>query len=138
MTHVLDASAIIGHLDPGDAHHEPASQALVGAAGTRLVAHPLTIGECLVGAVRAGQGEGVRAAIADMGVELFAVDDDSPLRLAGLRVETGLRMPDCCVLDAALQRGANLIAFDAGLTAAARRLGLLVIPAPSSAQGSPN
>lgn len=131
MTHVLDASAIIGHLDPGDGHHELASQALVRAAGTRLVAHPLTIGECLVGAVRSGQGEDVRAAIADMGVKLFAVDDDSPLRLASLRVETGLRMPDCCVLDAALQCGADLIAFNDRLTAAARRLGLHVVSVPS-------
>lgn len=128
MTYVLDASALIGHLDPGDAHHEPASQVLVAAAGARLVAHPLTIGECLVGAVRSGQGEEVRAAIAAMGVELFAVDGDSPLRLATLRVGTGLRMPDCCVLDAALQRDADLIAFDDRLTAAARRLGLHVVP----------
>lgn len=52
-----------------------------------------------------------------------------PLRLARLRATTGLKLPDCCALDAALGHGASLATFDEALAAAARRLGVDVLPA---------
>lgn len=124
MSYALDASAIIAHLDAGDAHHDAASDRLDEAAGERLLAHPLTLAECLVAPVRAGRGAEMVAAIAAMRIEPVEVDGDSPLRLAELRVTTGLRMPDCCVLDVARRHDAAVITFDTRMARAAGRLGL--------------
>lgn len=128
MTCALDASAIIAHLDPQDAHHTQATASLLGAAGERLVAHPLTLAECLVVAVRAGRGAEVEETIRLMGVTPTTLDGASPLRLAEIRVVTGLRMPDCCALDAAVASDATLVTFDQQLAAAARRFGVAVLP----------
>jgi predicted nucleic acid-binding protein len=96
------------------------------AAGVRPVAHPLTLAECLVAAVRADRGAEMAEAIRQMRVHVAPVDTDSPLRLAVLRVSTGLRMPDCCALDVAAAEGATFVTFDRRLATAARRLGLTV------------
>jgi len=128
VSYALDASAIIAHLDPHDAHHDAATAVLVAAAGHRFVAHPLNVAECLVAAVRADRGDEVAQAIRTMGVAPVAVDDGGPLRLAELRVATGLRMPDCCALDAALTTAATFVTFDDRQARAARSLGLAVEP----------
>ncbi len=62
-----------------------------------------------------------------LGVQPASRDDGEPLRLATLRVSTGLRLPDCCVLDAAQTNAARLATFDAALGKAARRLGIPVL-----------
>lgn len=127
MSMALDASVIIAHLDPSDAHHAPATTLLLDAAGAALLAHPLTIVEALVFAVRSGSGAEVRDAIRSMGVVVADMDAEGPLRLARLRVETGLRMPDCCVLDVAQEGAASVATFDDRLARAAAALGLVVV-----------
>jgi predicted nucleic acid-binding protein len=47
-----------------------------------------------------------------------------PVRLALLRAETGLKLPDCCVLLAAEQSGAAVATFDDRLAGAVTRRGL--------------
>jgi hypothetical protein len=37
---------------------------------------------------------------------------DTAVRLAQLRADTGLKMPDCCVLLAARDSGASIASFD--------------------------
>lgn len=128
MTYALDASAIIAHLDAGDSHHGAVGGLLDRAIDDRLVAHVLTVAECLVAAVRAGRGADMLDAIRAMRVDAVGLDDGSPLRLAELRVATGLRMPDCCALDAARIHEATLITFDGRQAAAGRMLGLSVEP----------
>jgi predicted nucleic acid-binding protein len=44
--------------------------------------------------------------------------------LAALRAGTGLKLPDCCVLQAAEQAHAGIATFDDRLAAAARELGV--------------
>jgi len=62
------------------------------------------------------------------GITLAGRDDDEPLRLAELRAMTRLKLPDCCVLDAARTNEAKLATFDRPLATAARRLDVLVVP----------
>lgn len=125
---VLDASVLIAHLDPADAHHGPATSILVDAAPDGFLVHPITLAEVLVGGVRIGKGAQMRADLEAAGVRLVGRDADEPLRLAELRVATGLRMPDCCVVDAAVSHGAGLASFDQALVVAARRLGVPTVP----------
>lgn len=124
----LDASVLVAHLQPSDAHHSAATEFLRGTGNEALVAHTLTVAEVLVGGVRIGRGEEMLADLRAIGVHTAAPSDDEPLRLARLRAATSLRMPDCCVLDTALETRASLATFDKGLAAAARELAVTVEP----------
>ena len=61
-----------------------------------------------------------------MGVEQLPVPAEQPLTLAKLRAGTSLRLPDCCVLAAAMETGAALATFDATLAKVAAEHGITV------------
>lgn len=125
---VLDASIVIAHLDPVDPHHRAATELLAEAEVGKLLIHPLTLAEVLVGGVRVGTGAGMREDIRAMGIEVAPLDEDHPLRLAELRVTAKLKLPDCCVLDLSLHRQGALATFDADLAEAASERGIVVLP----------
>lgn len=125
----LDASVVIAHLQPRDGHHKAASAYLSEHVDERLLMHPLTLAEVLVGGVRTSRGQGLLADLQAIGVEVAEWSDGASLRLATLRVETGLKLPDCCVLDTALNFAAELATFDDDLAQAARDRNLTVGPA---------
>lgn len=123
----LDASVLIGHLTPHDAHHAAATEVLLGAAPGSMLVHSLTLAEVLVGGVRVGRGRALRDDIEAAGVRVVAPDPGEPLRLAELRVSTGLKMPDCCVLDVALRTASSLATFDDALASHARQRGVTLL-----------
>lgn len=124
---VLDASVLVAHLDPLDAHHDAATRVLLNAADEPLLVHPLTLAEVLVGGVKIGKGAQMQADLQAAGVRLAPRDDDEPLRLAELRATTTMKLPDCYVLDAALTNDARLATFDRALATAAHRLKVSVV-----------
>ncbi|WP_147916059.1 type II toxin-antitoxin system VapC family toxin [Ruania zhangjianzhongii] len=63
-----------------------------------------------------------------IGIEVADHPEGEPLRLARLRVQCGLRLPDCCALDTALATESTLATFDGALARAARDLGVAVAP----------
>lgn len=122
---VVDASVLIAHLDAGDAQHEQAVERLLEVAEQSLGCSPITLAEVLVGPARRSRLELARQAIADLGVTEIALAADAASRLASLRAETNLKLPDCCVLLAAQDAGADgVLTFDDRLTREAARLGL--------------
>lgn len=122
---VADASVLIAHLDENDAHHERAAALLLDAAEDALAASPITIAEVLVGPARAGRLDAAHAALSRLGLREIAIGADAAARLATLRAESGLKLPDCCVLLAAQDAPAQgLLSFHDRLVAAARRLGV--------------
>ncbi len=123
---VLDASVLIAHFDVGDAHHADARALLAGLTSV-LVVSPLTMAEVLVGPTRSGDPAVIVAAVADLGVHEVRLPDDAAPRLAALRVETRLRLPDCCVLLAAQDADRQLATFDQRLALAGRSRGLTVV-----------
>jgi len=127
----LDASMLIAHLQPRDPHHEAATTYLRGNADQPLLMHSLNLAEVLVGGVRAGRGQELLDDLHAMGVGVAMQHDGEPLRLAALRVETGLKLPDCCALEAALASESTLATFDERLAAAARSRHVKVGPAPA-------
>jgi len=124
---VLDASVLIAAMTPSDPHHAKAREVLrAGARANALAAHRITVAESAVGAARSGQVQVLRANYARLGITMLGNDDDEPWRLARLRADTGLPMPDCCVLDAAIAHRATLGTFDQRLAVAAIAHGLVV------------
>lgn len=107
---VVDASVLIAFLDPNDAHHSVAVEILEDASPPLFV-HPITAAEVLVAPERNDVADAVWADLVAIGVE---VDDTpiDPLMLARLRVKTGCKMPDCCVLASAATRNTAVATFD--------------------------
>ena len=123
----LDASVLIALMNAGDAHHRDAVTLVRRAAiAGDVAAHPITIAESAVGAAEHGRLPQVRDAFAGLGLETAPGDPDQPWRLADLRAKTQLALPDCCVLDVALETQGTLATFDARLAAAARERGVPV------------
>lgn len=129
---VLDASLLIAHLSPHDRHHRAATAFLAEHAGTQHWISTLNRAEVLTGYARKDRlAEGVHV-LADLGVAEFGFGDgaavDPGAELAAFRAETGLTLPDCCVLLAARQSRSAVASFDERLRAAAVEIGLTVLP----------
>jgi predicted nucleic acid-binding protein len=124
---VLDASVLIAYLDAEDAQHEAAESLLAREIDDEFAANPLTLAEVLVGPSRTGRLDAARSALRDLEIIERPFPADTAVRLAGLRADTGLRMPDCCVLLAAQDATARVAAFDARLLRAAEALGLVAL-----------
>ncbi len=122
---VFDASVLIAALSPTDTHHLAARSLLVRCdLDQGGMVHPINLAEVLVGPSRRGKHVEAAEAIAASGVETMAVDLHTPIRLAQLRAATGLAIPDCCALDAAIETGCAIATFDDRLARAATSLGI--------------
>lgn len=127
---VVDASVLIAVMNPDDVHHADAVAMIRrGAIAGGLVAHPMTVAESAVGAAEHGRLDQVRHAFAGLGLVTAESDPEECWRLAALRAEARLALPDCCVLDLAMQSGGTLATFDARLAGAARRRGVTLAAA---------
>ncbi len=92
-----------------------------------MLVHTATLAEVLVGAVRVGLRASVRDDLRAAGIDVASHDANEPLRLAELRALSGLKLPDCCVLDVAIRNHASIATFDDALAAAARRHDVAVL-----------
>ncbi len=124
---VLDASVVIAHFASHDAHQGAASAFFRSQTDTGFLVHSLTLTEILVGPIRAGREGFALKQLADLGIDEWAPGRGSAARLARLRVETGLKLPDCCVLDAAMVTRSALATCDAALARAAASVGVAVV-----------
>jgi predicted nucleic acid-binding protein len=125
----LDASVVIAHLQPRDPHHRAATGYFRDHAGEPLLIHALNLAEVLIGGVKAGRGQELLDDLHAIGIRVANQHVGEPLRLAALRVETGLKLPGCCALDTALTSESTMATFDERLAAAARTRHLEVAPA---------
>lgn len=126
---VLDASVIISYLDWQNIHHQRAERLLAREVDSDFGVNSLTLAEVLVMPARTGQLDAVQTVLRDLDIRELPFPDDVALQLARLRVETGLKMPACCVLLAAEHESARLASFDDQLTMAAATRHLDVVAA---------
>lgn len=130
---VIDASVLIAHLNGADSSHDRAEAALLAAAELPLAASSITLAEVLVGPVRAGKLDVARSALRALEIAEVAFGAGAAERLAALRADTGLKLPDCCVLLAAQDVGAEaVLTFDDRLMKRAQELGYGWDPGSSS------
>ncbi|GAB2528564.1 type II toxin-antitoxin system VapC family toxin [Paramicrobacterium agarici] len=121
---VLDASVVIAVLTHDDQHHDQADSFFRATVSNGYLMHSLTLAEILVGPVRARRETLALRAIDGLGISEWSPGERSASRLATLRAETSLKLPDCCVLDAALETSSSLATFDEKIATAARALGV--------------
>lgn len=112
---VLDAGVLIGFVNPPDAHHEAAVQAIkdLVAAREKLVVSAITLAEVLVGPLRHGPGAAadVKSSIVSLPqLSVEPVDVPTAERLALIRSrDTRLAIPDAVVVATAQIFGASRI-----------------------------
>lgn len=121
---VLDASVLIAHLDAHDAHHAAATRRLLDLAEQPFGAGTVTLAEVLVGPTRSGRLAEAEAALGALDVAELQLPADSARKLAALRAETALKLPDCCVLLAAASVDGRVLTLDERLSREAARRGL--------------
>lgn len=121
---VLDASVLIAYLDGADRHHAKAKSLLEALSSEPWGVSSVTLAETLVYPARAGQLEEAEAALVAIDIQELLSGGGAPGRMAEMRAEMGIKMPDCCVLQAAQDNDATVASFDLGLLAAAEKLGL--------------
>lgn len=124
----LDASIIIAHFNEADTHHPAAEAFFTEHIDAEFLMHTLTIAEVLVVPTRMRRVEQAMRWLGRLGVAEWNHSPGEARHLAELRVESGLRMPDVCVLDTALSTNAALATFDTALASAARSLGVTLLP----------
>lgn len=124
---VFDASVLIAYLDGGDDLHDAAETLLATAIDDDFGANSLTLAEVLVVPARVGREEAVREVLHELELNELPFPPDTAVRLARLRVSTGLKMPDCCVLLAAEEHHATVATFDDRLIRAAEDRKLAVL-----------
>lgn len=124
---VVDASVLIGHLEPADAHHAQATAVLTAHLLESFAASVITLAEVYTGAARCGQAPRLKELLEDLRVEELELPAGASLRVGELRAETNLTTPDCCVLCTAEHHRAAIATFDDKLAARAREIGIPVI-----------
>ena len=77
---------------------------------------------------RAGRLPEALGLLDQLGVTEVAFEADTAIMLAELRAAAGAKMPDCCVLLTAEQRGTAVATFDDRLRRSAVLRGLSVLP----------
>jgi predicted nucleic acid-binding protein len=117
---VFDARVLIAYLGGDDHLHARAETLLDEAVDDDLGANSLTLAEVLVGPASTGRMDVARDALRDLEIEELPFPSDTATRLAQLRTDTGLKLPDCCVLLTAEHRDARVASFDDRLVRAAR------------------
>ena len=126
---VLDASVLIGHFEPADAHHADATALLRAHLTDSFAASVVTLAEVYVGASRIDQADRLDRLLAQLAVRSLELPADAAHRLGELRATTGLKLPDCCVLYTAVRHNAAIATFDDALVKRATNLGLTVADA---------
>jgi predicted nucleic acid-binding protein len=121
---VLDANVLIAHFDQHDAHHTAATEHLLDLADRPFGASSITLAEVLVAPARTRALPAAQAALRALAVAELPLPPNASERLAILRVETGLKLPDCCVLLTAEGAAGTVLTFDDRLAREARRRGL--------------
>lgn len=109
---VLDASVVIAFLDPDDALHGAAVEALTEHQHDELLIPTSAYAEILVAPYRRGPKAvaEVEAFLADFSIRLEALTAPIARSAAELRSETrGLRLPDAIVLATAEELGADIV-----------------------------
>jgi predicted nucleic acid-binding protein len=107
---VLDASVVIAHLDPADALHHAATNALLDHASDDLRFPASAYAEGLVDPARRGRLDQARDALAALHLQIVPIDRAVAERAATMRARArALRLPDALVLACGELLGAEVI-----------------------------
>jgi predicted nucleic acid-binding protein len=109
---VLDASALIALFSDTDPYHEWALRMFADTMGWDLQMTALNLAEAMVHPFRSERLDQFTKAISGLGIEVTSVDSSDSPRLAQIRADTNLRMPEALVLNQAMKVGGAITTTD--------------------------
>ena len=121
---VLDASALIALVSSQDPHHNWALEMFRDTASFELQMSALTQAEVLVHPARAGKLEKFLKLIRGLGLEITPIEEADASKLASIRLNTNLKMPDAVVLHEAMKVNGSIATTDNNLAKVAKAQGL--------------
>lgn len=121
---VLDASALIALVSSKDPHHKWALEMFRDTASFELQMSALTQAEVLVHPARAGKLEKFLKLIRGLGLEITPIEEADASKLASIRSNTNLKMPDAVVLNQALKVNGSIATTDNKLAKVAKSKGV--------------
>jgi predicted nucleic acid-binding protein len=121
---VLDASALIALVSSKDPHHDWALEMFRDTASFELQMSALTQAEVLVHPARAGKLEKFLKLIRGLGLEITPIEEADASKLASIRSNTNLKMPDVVVLHQAMKVNGSIATTDQQLAKVAKSKGV--------------
>lgn len=121
---VFDAGVLIAHLETHDVFRPAATAFMEEYEELEFAAGVTTIAEVLVHPCQAGSAESVVAALESLVLVPLELTQGDIMGVAGIRADTGLRMPDAIVLHLAERHAAQLVTTDRAVARAARARGV--------------
>jgi predicted nucleic acid-binding protein len=121
---VLDASALIALVSSKDPHHNWALEMFRDTASFELQMSALTQAEVLVHPARAGKLEKFLKLIRELGLEITPIEEADASKLASIRSNTNLKMPDVVVLHQAMKVNGSIATTDQQLAKVAKSTGV--------------
>jgi predicted nucleic acid-binding protein len=121
---VLDASALIALVSSKDPHHNWALEMFRDTASFELQMSALTQAEVLVHPARAGKLEKFLKLIRELGLEITPIEEADASKLASIRSNTNLKMPDVVVLHQAMKVTGSIATTDQQLAKVAKSTGV--------------
>lgn len=119
---VLDASTVIALYDSKDLNHKWSLQLFRETVAFELVMSSLTYAEALVHPIRSGKQKAFEKGVSGLGIKIQGINPGDAVKLAQIRANTKLKMPDAIVLATALELEAAVATTDKSLASAARKL----------------
>jgi predicted nucleic acid-binding protein len=101
---VFHADVLIGFVDPDDAHHADAITWMREATRpqTERWISAMNYSELLIGPIREGQHQHVKAMLGSLSITIATVDTELAERAAAVRARTNLKLPDAYALATAI------------------------------------
>ncbi|MBO9578440.1 MAG: type II toxin-antitoxin system VapC family toxin [Microbacteriaceae bacterium] len=120
----LDAGVLIAYLRPEDGHHAAAVEWLAANVLDEFGVSVVTLAEALVHPAEAGVVDTARRSLEKLGIMPVPAVAGEEARIARVRAETRLRMPDAIVVHTAEAVGGGLATTDARVARAAQARGI--------------
>lgn len=124
---VLDASALIALVSSTDPHHQWALKMFRDTASFDLQMTSLSQAEAMVHPARSGKLDKFQKMLTAFGLEVTPIEASDANKLATLRANTTLKMPDACVLHQAMKINGSIATTDSNLARVAKSKGVGVL-----------
>ncbi len=123
---LLDSSALIAFINPEDTHNHLACVKI--SASNSIHIHEVSVAESLVRAQATNTVDHVLHVMKSLRATIVNSSGvPGAIRVAAIRHQTGLALPDCYVIDASVESAVPILSFDSSLNKAAQALGLSTV-----------
>ncbi len=126
---ILDSSAFIAFLNLSDSHNLVSTNVIENRrTAESLFLHEVSLAECLAYSQSEQETQSIIAVATSLRIVIAESRGlEAAFRVSQIRERTGLNLPDCYVLDAAIENSESLLTFDKRMNKSAKQLGITTL-----------